>query len=62
MNLNKEESADLVESFGNTLAEGALGFGGIYTGIIANSAPTPTAKGLIIAAGASSSIAVAGTF
>jgi NADH:ubiquinone oxidoreductase subunit 5 (subunit L)/multisubunit Na+/H+ antiporter MnhA subunit len=54
MDLGREETAELVEKVGNTIAEGTIAFGTLSTGIAASKVPTPTAKTITIAAGTAS--------
>jgi NADH-ubiquinone oxidoreductase chain 4 len=44
MNLNKEESVELVETVGNTIADGTLAFTTVATGVIAYNVPTTSTK------------------
>lgn len=57
MNLNKEESANLVETVGNTLVDSTIAFGTVGTGIVATN--VSSGKALTVSLGAISTMITA---
>lgn len=61
-NITKEESAELIETIGNTFSEGVMAFGTLSTGIAVTNAPSPTAKTVALGVEASSTVFTATGF